>query len=145
MDASSRAALMQQLGKRAGISEVQQAFARHEPSTSTTINKVAPLIGPPLAAICISNMFDPAKETDPNWRDDIREDVTLECEKFGKVIHIHVDAISTRGLVHILFDSNLSAQKAAAALHGRYFAGRPISLTYVDPKTHRMQFADEIN
>lgn len=146
LNPQSRAALMAQLGQRAGISD---AYAPHrvetppvyQPTTTTTTTTTStPLVGPPSAAFVISNMFDPTKETDPNWRDDIREDVKAECDKYGKVLHIHVDAVSSRGLVHILFAASDGARLAAESLHGRWFAGRLISVSYVDPKTHRLQY-----
>ena len=36
-------------------------------------------------------MFDPAEETEPNWDEEIAEDVKGECSKFGTVTFIHVD------------------------------------------------------
>mmetsp|Transcript_2439 Transcript_2439/g.7203 ORF Transcript_2439/g.7203 Transcript_2439/m.7203 type:complete len:87 (+) Transcript_2439:996-1256(+) len=85
-------------------------------------------------------MFDPATETEPTWCDDIKEDVTAECRKFGSVVHIHVDPISPRGLVHVLFDDARGAEGAAGALHGRWFAGRAITCVYVNPEVHKAQF-----
>ena len=35
-----------------------------------------------------------ARETEPNWDADIRDDVYEECAKFGGVIHIYVDKLS---------------------------------------------------
>jgi RNA-binding protein 39 len=42
----------------------------------------------------LSNMFDPTNETERNWDFDIRDDVLDECNKFGDVLHIHVDKTS---------------------------------------------------
>ena len=42
----------------------------------------------------LSNMFDPTNETERNWDFDIRDDVLDECNKFGDVLHIHVDKVS---------------------------------------------------
>ncbi|KAK7237060.1 RNA-binding protein [Aureococcus anophagefferens] len=85
-----------------------------------------------------------ATETDPTWRSDIRDDVTAECGKYGPTVHVHVDAVSPRGLVHVLFRDADGAAAAAAALHGRWFAGRAITCVYVAPETHRAQFAAEM-
>ena len=60
-------------------------------------------------------------------------------------LHVHVDASSSRGLVHCLFGDADAASKAASALHGRWFAGRAITCVYVEPETHRAQFAAEMN
>mmetsp|Transcript_18655 Transcript_18655/g.57348 ORF Transcript_18655/g.57348 Transcript_18655/m.57348 type:complete len:177 (-) Transcript_18655:2102-2632(-) len=148
LNPQSRALLMHQLGQRAGL--VNDAYAPHRVSSeskrgsSSSSGASQPLGGAPSAAFVISNMFDPATETDPNWRQDIQEDVTAECDKFGKVLHVHVDAVSSRGLVHILFHDQDAARQAAESLHGRWFAGRLIAVQFVDPKTHRLQFASEI-
>lgn len=39
-------------------------------------------------------LFSVARETEPNWDADIRDDVYEECGKFGGVIHIYVDKLS---------------------------------------------------
>ena len=73
-DPATRAALMAQLNKRAGIEDI---LAR--PPAAVTPNAPpapAPLQGPPTTAFVISNMFDPATETEPNWRKDIHDDVS---------------------------------------------------------------------
>lgn len=133
MNPQSRAALMAQLGQRAGLGG---ATAAYQP-----VPKAAPppLLGTPMAAMCMANMFDPATETEKNWRDDIKADVTAECEKYGPLLHVHVDAVSPRGLVHCLFEDVESARKAATSIHGRWFAGRAIVITYVDPRAHKAQ------
>ncbi|KAH8066791.1 hypothetical protein JL720_12642 [Aureococcus anophagefferens] len=71
--------------------------------------------GPATAAFVISNMFDPATETDPTWRSDIRDDVTAECGKYGPTVHVHVDAVSPRGLVHVLFRDADGAARSGRA------------------------------
>ena len=42
----------------------------------------------------LSNMFDPTTETETGWEHDIRDDVLDECNKFGDVLHLHVDTVS---------------------------------------------------
>merc|ERR1712111_6910 len=53
---------------------------------------------PPIATQCfmLTNMFDPAKETEPGWDQEIRDDVIEECNKYGGVLHIHVESRSAR-------------------------------------------------
>jgi len=127
MDAAQRASLMQQLGQRAVPPPPQQA---------------PPLSGNATAAFVITNMFDPATETEPNWRQDIHDDVTLECGKYGEVLHAHVDGHSPRGLVHVLFRDAAASHGAASAMHGRWFAGRLITVSFVDERAYHAQFAD---
>ena len=143
MDPGSRAALMEQLGRGAAMPGAPGAGAPPPPPPPQPAAP-PPLQGPATAAFVISNMFDPATETDPTWRSDIRDDVTAECGKYGPTVHVHVDAVSPRGLVHVLFRAADGAAAAAAALHGRWFAGRAITCVYVAPETHRAQFAAEM-
>ncbi len=62
---------------------------------------------PPIATQCfmLSNMFDPMLERDPNWDQEIRDDVIEECNKHGGVLHIYVDKASSQ--VPLLSDSVL--------------------------------------
>ena len=43
---------------------------------------IAPM---PQCCILLRNMFDPRNERDPNFDDDIKEEVGEECGKYGKV------------------------------------------------------------
>ncbi|KAH8055931.1 hypothetical protein JL722_7750 [Aureococcus anophagefferens] len=83
MDPGSRAALMEQLGRGAAMPGAPGAGAPPPPPPPQPAAP-PPLQGPATAAFVISNMFDPATETDPTWRSDIRDDVTAECGKRGR-------------------------------------------------------------
>lgn len=49
-----------------------------------------------MASTCfmLSNMFDPNTESETGWESDIRDDVLEECNVYGPVLHIQVDAFS---------------------------------------------------
>merc|ERR1719399_393010 len=81
-----------------GCSEtpVQYDGLNHDPGCT-----IAPM---PQSCILLRNMFDPKTETDPNFDDEIKEDVTEECSKFGRVKHIAV-AKNSPGFVFVRFDS----------------------------------------
>ena len=68
-----------------------------------------------------------------------RAQVVLECAKYGEVLHVHVDAHSPRGLVHVLFTDPAHANLAAKSLHGRWFAGRLINVSFLDERAYRAQ------
>ena len=55
-----------------------------------------PQVDVPAISACfmLSNMFDPTTESEPGWDSDIKDDVLDECNKFGDVLHIHVDTSS---------------------------------------------------
>ena len=81
---------------------------------------------PPIATQCfmLTNMFDPAKETEPGWDQEIRDDVIEECNKYGGVLHIHVDKAAPQGNVYVKCPTVNTAVAAVNALHGRWFAGK---------------------
>lgn len=86
----------------------------------------------PSTYLLLVNMFDPAKEEEPNFQLDIQEDVKEECEsKFGRVLQCVADKINSNGLVYLQFDSIESAAKAQAGLQGRFFAGKQIQANYL--------------
>jgi len=90
--------------------------------------------GIPTPFVLLTNMFDPTgkdETQDPMFFSDLKEDVTEEGSKFGAVldakIHMH-----SPGHVFLRFDAAEGASRAAASLHGRWFAGKQVSAQYVD-------------
>ncbi|MQL83694.1 hypothetical protein Taro_016174 [Colocasia esculenta] len=96
-------------------------------------------IGVPSECLLLKNMFDPSLETEPDFDLDIKEDVQDECSKFGTVKHIFVDKNSA-GHVFLRFDNVTSAVNAQRALHGRWFAGKMITATFMLPESYDAQF-----
>ncbi|KAG2537875.1 RNA-binding protein 39-like [Panicum virgatum] len=93
----------------------------------------------PTEFLLLKNMFDPAVETDPDFDLDIRDDVQDECSKFGAVRHIFVDK-NTAGFVYLHLDSVTAAAKAQQALHGRWFAGKMITATFMSAQEYNAKF-----
>jgi RNA-binding protein 39 len=98
-------------------------------------------IGTPTEFLLLKNMFDPSVETDPDFDLDIRDDVQDECSKFGVVKHIFVDK-HTAGFVYLHFDSATAATSAQRSLHGRWFAGKMITATFMTTQQYEMKFPD---
>ncbi|KAG5239138.1 hypothetical protein OIU77_029134 [Salix suchowensis] len=98
-------------------------------------------IGVPSDCILLKNMFDPKTETEPDFELDIKEDVQEECSRFGGVKHIHVDKNSA-GFVYMRFENMQGAVNAQRALHGRWFAGKMITATFMVPQTYEAKFPD---
>ncbi|CAD6212714.1 unnamed protein product [Miscanthus lutarioriparius] len=97
------------------------------------------IMSTPTEFLLLKNMFDPALETDPDFDLDIRDDVQDECSKFGAVKHIFVDK-NTAGFVYLQFDSVSAAVKAQQALHGRWFAGKMITATFMSAQEYSTKF-----
>ncbi|KAJ0969564.1 hypothetical protein J5N97_022441 [Dioscorea zingiberensis] len=96
-------------------------------------------IGEPSECLLLKNMFDPSTETEPDFELDIKEDVQEECSKFGPLRHIYVDK-NSNGFVYLQFENMLSAAGCQRAMHGRWFAGRSISATYMRPADYEAKF-----
>ncbi|KAL4310273.1 hypothetical protein GQ457_01G000470 [Hibiscus cannabinus] len=98
-------------------------------------------IGSPSECLLLKNMFDPTLETEPDFDLDIKEDVQEECTKFGKLMHIHVDRDSA-GFVYLRFEDAQGAINAQRNLHGRWFAGKMITATFMVPQTYEAKFPE---
>ncbi|KAK3193527.1 hypothetical protein Dsin_024837 [Dipteronia sinensis] len=96
----------------------------------TTTFPTIDAIGIPSECVLLKNMFDPTIETYEDFDMDIKEDVEGECSKFGKVKHIYVEKNSA-GFVYLRFENAQSAASAQQALHGRWFAGKMITATFM--------------
>ncbi|TKV98146.1 hypothetical protein SEVIR_9G540800v4 [Setaria viridis] len=109
------------------------------PGATLPISTPSIELAPPSECLLLKNMFDPAVETDPDFDLDIRDDVQDECSKFGQLKHIFVDK-NTAGFVYLRFDSITAAMSAQKALHGRWFAGKMITATFMTPQQYEMKF-----
>ncbi|KAF8410382.1 hypothetical protein HHK36_002910 [Tetracentron sinense] len=98
-------------------------------------------VGVPSECLLLKNMFDPKMETEPDFDLDIKEDVQDECSKFGTVEHIYVDKNSS-GHVYLRFENAQPAISAQRALHGRWFAGKMITATFMLPQNYEAKFPD---
>eukprot|EP00243_Klebsormidium_subtile_P011432 TRINITY_DN6488_c0_g2_i3.p1 TRINITY_DN6488_c0_g2~~TRINITY_DN6488_c0_g2_i3.p1 ORF type:complete len:442 (-),score=89.84 TRINITY_DN6488_c0_g2_i3:453-1778(-) len=145
LNARSRALLMQKLD-RTGMAAVvpPPAPLTGIPLMGAPIPHAQKPIGLPSQYLLLENMFDPAKETEPDWDLDIADDTKEECSKYGAVKHIFVDK-NSMGHVYLKFDATTSAQNAQKALHGRWFAGKQISATFLVPLNYVTRFPEAVN
>ncbi|KAL8543336.1 hypothetical protein ACS0TY_004033 [Phlomoides rotata] len=146
LNAQSRALLMQKLDRTGAASSITgssaasvlgQTSVQGLPGLSAVGLSIPALSGPPIDSIgvpseclLLKNMFEPNSENEPEFDLDIKEDVQDECSKFGKLKHIHVEKDSA-GFVYLRFENAQSAVAAQRALHGRWFAGKMITATFM--------------
>lgn len=133
LGATGRLQLMFKLAEGAGLA-VPRAAADALLATAPQPAPNQPVQdSPAIATQCflLSNMFDPATETNPSWDVEIEDDVIEECNKHGGVLHVYVDKQSPAGNVYVKCPSIATAVLAVNALHGRWFAGRVIAAAYV--------------
>ncbi|XP_058775020.1 uncharacterized protein LOC131649271 isoform X1 [Vicia villosa] len=152
LNASSRALLMQRLD-RSGIASSIVGFLGNPVVNNTGLNLQATgnipvltspsidTIGVPSECLLLKNMFDPENETEPDFDLDVKEDVEAECSKFGNLKHIYVDKKSS-GFVYLRFEDTQSAIGAQRALHGRWFAGKMITASFMVPQSYEDRFPD---
>ncbi|XP_059647447.1 uncharacterized protein LOC132293827 isoform X2 [Cornus florida] len=98
-------------------------------------------IGVPSECLLLKNMFDPKLEMEPDFDMDIKDDVQHECSKFGSLKHIYVDKNSA-GFVYLRFENTQPAEGAQRSLHGRWFAGKMITATFMLPQNYEAKFPD---
>ncbi|GFP89062.1 RNA-binding protein 39 [Phtheirospermum japonicum] len=157
LNAHSRALLMQKLDRTGTASSINVASA--VPILGQTPIPVLPgltagglsmpalaappidTVGVPSECLLLKNMFDPNDEADSDFDLDIKDDCEKECIKYGKLKHIYVDKNSA-GFVYMRFENATSAMDAQRTLHGRWFAGKMITATFMVPQDYEAKFPD---
>lgn len=145
LGATGRLQLMFKLAETAGMQvPAAAANALSMATGQPVIPQVQSHSTPPIATQCfmLSNMFDPATETNPTWDIEIRDDVIEECNKHGGVLHVYVDKGSSQGNVYVKCPSIATAVASVNTLHGRWFAGRVITAAYVPLLNYHSLFPD---
>ncbi|KAJ1953370.1 splicing factor [Linderina pennispora] len=81
-------------------------------------------------AVLLTNMFDPAEETEPTWVEDLSDDVRDECVKYGRVERVFVDRESC-GNIYLKFADEEAAELARKAMNHRWFGGRQVVAQFI--------------
>ncbi|GFE52806.1 splicing CC1-like family protein [Babesia ovis] len=87
----------------------------------------------PTCNVTLNNMFsasDPSV-SEPNFFNEVEEDVNEECNKYGKVVKVYINRNAIDGKVWVKFENILDATVAFRSLNGRVFAGNTIKVEYV--------------
>ncbi|XP_055348892.1 RNA-binding protein 39-like isoform X2 [Paramacrobiotus metropolitanus] len=134
---TGRLQLMAKLAEGTGM-KIPQSAAPPPPAAPA-----APAMAP-IATQCfmLSNMFDPKTETESTWACDLKQEVIDECSQYGGVVHVHVDADAAEGNVYVKSVSIAAATLAVQSLHGRFFAGRMITVNYIPTLNYHQLFPD---
>ncbi|CDJ32042.1 RNA-binding protein, putative [Eimeria mitis] len=64
--------------------------------------------------------------------DDLKEEMQEECRRYGEVLAVRVEVIEGEVKIFVVFAAAAAAAAAAPQLHGRWFGGRQIHVTYYD-------------
>ncbi|XP_073128325.1 uncharacterized protein [Henckelia pumila] len=155
LNAQSRALLMQKLDRTGTASSpglslpsapLGSSSAQGPPGLAAAVLSIHAVTGPSIDAVgvpseclLLKNMFDPNAEVETDFDLDVNEDVQDECSKFGKLKHIYVDKNSA-GCVYLRFENTQSSTAAQRALHGRWFAGKMITASFMAPHDYDAKF-----
>merc|ERR1719204_1836699 len=139
MSSSARTNLMAKLGGGAFAQEVQTVVKQE---INPTPQASALNLEHDSPCILLRNMFDPSKETDPDFDLDIREDVMDEVGKYGQLRHIYVDKTSTEGHVYLKFTEVNGAKTTMKALNNRWFGQNQIRGEFIPVQKYNVQFPD---
>ncbi|ORY05609.1 splicing factor, CC1-like protein [Basidiobolus meristosporus CBS 931.73] len=143
LTSQSRVELMQKLARDSGLPTMRSQHNSPSSSSTSSAQPIAPVVMPS-RTILLKNMFNPDEETEPNWQDELKEDISEECSKYGKIVHIELEPDSL-GEVYMKFDSIDSAQNAISSLNGRWFAARQISAVFVPEMLYNVRFPRAAN
>jgi len=137
--------LMEKLQRPSANPQPKPAPAlRERARTPPPVPTPVPIKIDPSPCVLLTNMFDPATESEPNWDQEIRNDTSEECTKFGSVVHCAVD-MNSGGHVYLKFGSIPAAQNAINALNQRWFASRMITAVFVPEQTYYIRFPEAKN
>eukprot|EP00794_Sanderia_malayensis_P019139 gene19139-21056_t len=139
MNAASRAALMQKLAATHAVG-MQVPSAPLVPAVLQTPLLQSQILPQPSSCVMVSNMFDPDKENEPGWDDDIKNDVLEEASRIGNVVHIHVDSTDPEGRVYVKCALADTANGLIQTLNGRWFAGRHIKAEIMPQESYHTLF-----
>lgn len=94
--------------------------------------------------IIIKNLFDPSQislRVSAKFYEELKEDVSAECNKFGDVRSVKVFERSPEGVVAVVFKDHDAAEICVEKMNGRKFDGRILEADYYDGVTN--YFVDE--
>ncbi|XP_017018799.1 splicing factor U2AF 50 kDa subunit [Drosophila kikkawai] len=100
--------------------------------------------GTPTEVLCLLNMVLPEELLDDEEYQDIRNDIQLECAKYGEVRSLKIPRPVGKshspqgcGKVYVQFECVADCEKALKALTGRKFSGRIVMTAYYDPEKYQ--------
>lgn len=133
-DGNSRARVMQAMSREAfGTNSDMTLHVQPPPGL---MKNATPGMSSALPArnLVLRNMFSTQNvniSQEPNFFDDIKDDVTQEATKHGSVVHVHVDRASMNGTVYVRFSNMTEATSCKMALDKRWFGGQQIAVEFL--------------
>lgn len=123
-------------GKRLSIQEIpaHQATMLLKPVATASMGTGRPGEGGGGSSVIrLQNML--ADDMDAEEVEEIKEEVTDECRKYGNVVSLEMD--TAQGLIFVEFGDVRASKRAQAKLEGRSFDGRTVKCRYFPLKAYR--------
>jgi RNA-binding protein 39 len=132
LNSQARAALMNRLAGSAGLAPPAAAAgavpgvvpggfpaapAGMDPNLLAEQGKLGPQSPIPTPCLLLKGMFGPSQQTDPNWLQEVNDDVREECGKFGQLLHLHVDPESRVSAVPGILACVVQVNSLCACFH----------------------------
>ena len=80
-------------------------------------------------------------QAQPNWEEELKQEIRDECSKFGRLVHVDV-VPGSAGEVYLKYADAHGAQAGVAALDGRWFASKQITATHIAEGQYHARFPD---
>mmetsp|Transcript_11958 Transcript_11958/g.21344 ORF Transcript_11958/g.21344 Transcript_11958/m.21344 type:complete len:151 (-) Transcript_11958:98-550(-) len=125
-------AIIPKIASMQGVESAPLSKPEQEPVIDNTqANTSSVPMGNPSKCLLVSNVFDPAVETEPLWAEDIAADMKDECAKFGTVKTCLVDEKNPNGYVYLELENASQGEAVAKNFQGRWFDKRCLQVTFL--------------
>lgn len=88
-----------------------------------------------LKIIVLQGMFRPQDLDEPNFLEELENDVASECSKCGTIEKITVFSQNKNGIIIVKFSTSFAAQECVSLMNGRFFGGQRIRCFFWDGVT----------
>ncbi|TPX58303.1 hypothetical protein PhCBS80983_g03233 [Powellomyces hirtus] len=121
--------------------DLMAKLARDENITGSNVPAKPVIL--PTRNILLKNMFNLQEvQGEPGWDQELKEDVSSECAKYGTLRHVGIDTEAPDGRIYMKYNSIPEAESAVNALNGRFFAGNRIEAAYVPDISYNGRFPE---
>jgi len=127
VSAAQRASIMAKLAHNAGLDVPEETRKAAQTAGLANVDATS-------RCVVLKNMFDRLSDeasSNPNFFDELSEEVRMECSKVGTVLHCAAFKWSN-GFVYVKMLTHTEATRIKERMHGRFFAKNKIIAEHVD-------------
>eukprot|EP01065_Artemidia_motanka_P045465 TRINITY_DN6692_c0_g1_i1.p1 TRINITY_DN6692_c0_g1~~TRINITY_DN6692_c0_g1_i1.p1 ORF type:complete len:537 (+),score=89.87 TRINITY_DN6692_c0_g1_i1:103-1611(+) len=112
------------------------------PPTPPPTGEVPPPPAMDTTCVRLSNLFNPQEEEEDDFDEDIKEEVSDQCNKLGRLVHVFVDKNSPSGEVWLRFKESEGGRLTREKMHDRWFAKRQIHAEFIPAEVYTRRFPE---